>query len=145
MDQEELRKRLTVAARAHIPSGAEIAERAMAKVLKERKFNGRAAWLKKNFSAFVEDVQIRAFEFYLDSQAPAADIAFREILGPLLPGKPTKDQFFTVLSHRKSPRWIRQQYCRDLNFPKTVCKCRRRFARLADSDVGTTSSRPSLS
>lgn len=97
MDQEELTQLLTIAARKHIPTGSAIAERAMAKVLKEQKFNGRSLWLKRNFSMLVEEVQVRAFELYLESQAPAADIAFREILGPLLPSKPTKAQFFELL------------------------------------------------
>lgn len=97
MDQEELTQRLTVAAREHIPSGSAIAEKAMAKVLKEHGFNGRSSWLKRNFSMLVEEVQIRAFEIYLASQAPAADIAFREVLGPLLPARPSKSQFFEML------------------------------------------------
>ena len=97
MDQEELTQLLSKVARTRIPNGTTIAEKALTKVLKVHNFSGRNSWLKRNFSMLVEEVQLEAFRLYLNSQAPAADFAFREVLGPLLPSKPTKDQFFQLL------------------------------------------------
>jgi len=97
MDQQALTDALSAHARKRIPSGGEIVKQAIAEILKERGFTGDVAWLKANFSMLVEDIQIRAFEIYLKSQAPAADSAFREVLGSLLPKNPTADQLFDML------------------------------------------------
>jgi len=97
MDQADLTKLLSSVTRKSIPDGTSIVNDAMRRVLKEMKFNGDVKWIKANFSELVEVVQIRAFEIYLEQQAPASDKAFREILGPMLKDKATKDDFFNLL------------------------------------------------
>ncbi len=97
MEQQDLTDRLRAEARKHIPGGTSIVAKAMKQVLDENGFSGKSGWLKENFSLLVEEVQIRAFELYLQSQAPAADKAFRTVLEPLLPPRATVSQFFDLL------------------------------------------------
>jgi hypothetical protein len=97
MDQDKLTDALSKLSRKKIPDGSTIVKEAMRLILSEKGFNGDVSWLKANFSMLVEDVQVRAFDLYLGSQAPAADEAFRALLGPMLPAKPTKDEFFDLL------------------------------------------------
>jgi hypothetical protein len=82
--------------RSSIPSGAAIIKGAMQVVLGSH--INDPVWIKKNFSSLVEDIQLKAYEMYLKAEAPAAAAAIQEVLGPLLPHKPTKDQFFKMLS-----------------------------------------------
>jgi hypothetical protein len=93
--EEQTLKELKKAFKIKIPTGAEITREATRAVLGDR--FGDRAWIKKNFSRLVEEIQFAAYELYLEHEAPAASGAFKKIFGPSLSRQPTKDEVFEML------------------------------------------------
>lgn len=93
MDEEEVIKSLKQA--FSVSGGTEITEKAIREVLGTRATDKR--WMKSHFSELVEDVQLKAYEIYLDAERPAAAHAFREVFSTLLPRDPKPDDFFKLL------------------------------------------------
>ena len=53
--------------------------------------------IKERFSELVNDVQIRAYEIYLNSESPAVTQAMAEVFRPMLPADATADDMLALL------------------------------------------------
>lgn len=95
MDQVDLNKILSKEFRRKLPAGPQICSEAMRSLLADK--HEDRDWIKANFSRLVEEIQVDAYRLYQDYEKRSAGDAFREILGPMLPEHPTKDDFFELL------------------------------------------------
>jgi len=96
MNEEQVLEGLKKVFRSNIPSGIEVASTAIDQALK--KHDADEIWIKKNFSALVEEIQIEGYKYYLEREKVAADIAFRKILSPLInDDHSSKEQFMDIL------------------------------------------------
>jgi hypothetical protein len=99
-----------------IPSGREIAAKAVTEAL--RRHGKNPSWIKKNFSRLVEDIQVAAYEAYLKEERKAGTEALCSAFLPLVPKKgnpkatlrcvagyfPALDRFFLSLTQGRRPR-----------------------------------------
>ncbi|MBW1796586.1 MAG: hypothetical protein JRJ38_19590 [Deltaproteobacteria bacterium] len=88
-----------------IPSGYDICVVAMRNILGDHKSDKK--WIKENFSDLIEKVQIEAYNLYLKAERPAANRAFKKVLGKKLPSGASKDQFFNML---EANFWVLDQF-----------------------------------
>ncbi|MCP4706301.1 MAG: hypothetical protein GY865_17020 [candidate division Zixibacteria bacterium] len=95
MTEEEVLKSLKES--LVLPKGYDICVKAMADVLGTR--HNDKEWIKNNFSDLVENVQIKAYQLYLDAERPAVISAFRNVLGNELPDMASNDDFFELLEN----------------------------------------------
>jgi len=84
-----------------LPSGKHISTDAIAHELRSRRED--KVWIKKNFSKLVEGTQSTAYEIYLRHERASVSRAFREVLAPLLPARPSSSDFFDMLDRNFSP------------------------------------------
>jgi hypothetical protein len=99
-----------------IPSGQSIARRAVDSVLAGHEHD--APWIKENFSQLVEDIQLRAFEEYVQAEQTSGSAALREVFLRLAGGTasaaavpellgdyfPSLDKFFLGLTQGRRVR-----------------------------------------
>jgi hypothetical protein len=78
-----------------LPSGYDICVAAMREVIGPNANN--AAWIKESFSRLVEEIQIKAYEMYLEAERPAVVAAFRQVFEPQLGPTPSREDFFNLL------------------------------------------------
>ena len=95
MEEKDVLKALKNA--FHIAGANEICQSAIHDVLGDR--DNDIDWIKSHFSSLIEDVQIKAYDIYLEKEKPAAIIAFNNVLKPLIPDNPTKDDLIKLLTN----------------------------------------------
>jgi hypothetical protein len=134
---EEIKERLKEEFNRRITSGQAIATRAVARALAGR--DNDAAWIKTNFSALVEQVQIDAYRDYLESEKDAGREAMAAVFVPMV-GNPSTgedgvrlvggyfyalDRFYLGLTQGRRPRagktfeYLIKELFRRLQYPFT--------------------------
>jgi hypothetical protein len=101
LTDEEVLQLLKKAFQKRIPTGREIAIKAVTAGLTDRGNN--VEWIKANFSNLVESVQINAYEEYLVAERLAGREALEEVFLPLVPADATADAAIKVVSGRFYP------------------------------------------
>lgn len=135
---EQVHEQLREAFRREIPGGGEIAKRAVSRALKGHETD--SAWIKEHFSDLVENVQVDAYEEYLEAESAVGGKVLAGVFLPLagktataqdvinLLGRYFKslDRFFLGLTQGRRPRagkafelLIREQFAR-LHYPFTA-------------------------
>ena len=92
---EVVLERLKQVFRTAIPSGGDIARRAVTGAL--RPSNGDVEWIKANFSKLVESVQLDAYQEYLAAERSAGAKAIAEVMLPLVGANATAEQAIEVM------------------------------------------------
>lgn len=79
-----------------IPSGAAVFREAVDEELGEKRDD--IDWIKANFSALVESIQMRAYEIYLKAEERAGGLALRTVLGMLVNDRATPEQVLNLVA-----------------------------------------------
>ena len=95
MTEEQVLAGLKKIFSSNISKGKEVASIAIDQALKRH--DADEIWIKKNFSALVEEIQVDGYDLYLESERVAADLAFRGIIAPLINDHPSKEHFMDIL------------------------------------------------
>jgi hypothetical protein len=96
ISDKEIAAQIFERAKTLLPSSGRIFVVALSELLVDA---GDQDHIKANFSRLVAEVQVRAYEVYLEAEAKAVGTALREVIEPLLPGSTSTDVFNFLKDH----------------------------------------------